>query len=290
MSQEDNFTGYAYSEIAASERNSILLMDIRHLQQDRTNLEVRLREVEGLLGQAARGQKEALSSLRADRDALMRSLSVLRDRLDMASKCRIVDANSSGTNQSSTSSWKMPVTHNVSNLRVAGIMDEFTMQAFTRACSLFPLSLEYWERDIESCNPNILVVESAWDGNGGAWRGKINHLSPELIELVAWCKARSIPTVFWNKEDPVHYNSFVSTASIFDFVFTTDFDSIESYKSRFLHDNVFVLPFFCEPNLHSPVQTLPRRPGFSFAGTYYARYPERQKNRSSKLRAKSGTQ
>ena len=70
----------------------------------------------------------------------------------------------------------------------------------------------------------------------------------------------------------------MSTASIFDFVFTTDFDSVENYKTRFHLDNVFVLPFFAEPRLHSPVQTIPRLSGFSFAGSYYARYPERQKN------------
>lgn len=285
MTQEENCPGYAYSEIAASERNAILLMDIRQLQQDRTNLEVRLEELEDSLERTARGQEQTLSSLRADRDALLRSLAVLRERLDLAHESQNDDAK--GGVKPVPTSWRMPETQDVSILRVAAIMDEFTTHAFTKACSLFPLSVEDWEADIEAASPNLLFVESAWEGNGGAWRGKINHLSPELIELVSWCKDRSIPTVFWNKEDPVHFNSFVSSASIFDFVFTTDFDSVENYKSKFNRDSIFVLPFFGEPKLHSPVQTLPRLSGFSFAGTYYARYPERQKNFESIIDATS---
>lgn len=276
MSEAENGLGYAYSEIAASERNSILLMDIQNIQQDRTNLEVRLQELQDLMEQTAKGQKQTLSSLRADRDALLRSLAFLRDRLDLARMPQNEDSN--GGVESVATSWRRPETQDVTGLRVAAIMDEFTTHAFTKACRLFPLSLENWEADIEVAFPNLLLVESAWEGNGGSWRGKINHLSPELIELVSWCQDRSIPTVFWNKEDPVHFNSFVSSASIFDFVFTTDFDSVENYKREFGRDNVFVLPFFGEPKLHSPVQTLPRLPGFSFAGTYYARYPERQQN------------
>ena len=285
MIHAENAPDLAYSEIAASERNSILLMDIRNLQQERTNLEVRLDELEDLLERSARSQEQTLHFLRADRDALLRSLTVLRDRLEMVHKSH--NEVFTGEVKSVATTWRMPETRDVSSLRVAAIMDEFTTHAFTKACSLFPLSVENWQADIEAARPNLLLVESAWEGNGGAWRGKINHLSPELIELVSWCKRRSIPTVFWNKEDPVHFNSFVSSASIFDFVFTTDFDSVENYKSKFGRDNVFVLPFFGEPKLHSPVQTLPRLPGFSFAGTYYARYPERQQNFESIIDATS---
>ncbi|MEC5178791.1 glycosyltransferase [Arthrobacter sp. CG_A4] len=285
MSLAENGPDNAYSEIAASERNSILLMDIRDLQQDKSNLEFRLEEVEELLERTAIGRDRTLASLREDRDALLRSLTILRNRLDLAHKSQNED--SKGGVGSVARSWRMPETRDVSSLRVAVIMDEFTTHAFTKACSLFPLSLENWKADIAAARPNLLLVESAWEGNGGAWRGKINHLSPELIELVSWCKERSIPTVFWNKEDPVHFNSFVSSASIFDFIFTTDFDSIENYKSKFGHDSAFVLPFFGEPKLHSPVQTLPRLPGFSFAGTYYARYPERQQNFESIIDATS---
>jgi glycosyltransferase involved in cell wall biosynthesis/spore maturation protein CgeB len=285
MSHAENDLGYAYSEISASERNSILLLDIRNLQQDKTNLMVRLEELEELLEQTEAGQEKTLESLRADRDALLRSLAILRDRLDLAHESRNADASTEV--KSVATSWKMPESQDVSDLRVAAIMDEFTTHAFTKACNLTPLSADNWEGDIEAASPNLLLVESAWEGNGGEWRGKINHLSPELIRLVSWCKDRSIPTVFWNKEDPVHFNSFVSSASIFDFVFTTDFDSVENYKRRFGRNNVFVLPFFGEPKLHNPVQNLPRLPGFSFAGTYYARYPDRQKNFESIIDATS---
>ena len=200
MSREDEYPGIAYSEIAASERNSLLLLDIRHLQQERDSLEMRLSEAEGALDEALNGQDHALSSLREDRDALLRSLGVMRNRLEISHKS-FAEAYASAGSRPAVS-WRMPETADVSGLRVAAIMDEFTTQAFTKACHLFPLSVANWEADIENSRPDLLLIESAWEGNGGAWRGKVNHLSPELIDLVAWCKARSIPTAFWNKEDP----------------------------------------------------------------------------------------
>lgn len=278
MNSTDMSPEFVYSELAASERNVLLLMDIKELERDRTSLEARINELEDQLHSTASEQVAALSSLRRDRDALLRSLSNLRGRLDSLNDSRAAKGGQGRTSPDAAPWWTEPKSQDVSKLRIAAIMDEFTTHAFTKACHLFPISLENWASDVEDALPDLLFVESAWEGNGGAWQGKVNHLSPELIELVRFCKSKGIPTVFWNKEDPVHYNSFVSTASIFDFVFTTDFDSVENYKSNFGHENVFVLPFFCEPRLHSPVQSVHRSPGFSFAGTYYARYPERQKN------------
>lgn len=278
MSSPDMGQGFAYSELAASERNALLIRDIKDLEQDRENLQCRLQEVEEQLRDATVEQDTALSSLRADRDALLRSIANLRGQVKQSYANPSDELEGTHSIRGSLPWWRTPESQEVSKLRVAAVMDEFTTHAFVKACNLFPLSVENWASDVDEARPDVLFVESAWEGNGGLWHGKVNHLSPELIELVSYCKARSIPTVFWNKEDPVHYNSFVSTASIFDYVFTTDFDSVEAYRSTFKHDNVFVFPFFCEPMLHGPVQTISRRSGFSFAGTYYARYPDRQRN------------
>ncbi|BDZ42873.1 hypothetical protein GCM10025865_21720 [Paraoerskovia sediminicola] len=50
--------------------------------------------------------------------------------------------------------------------------------------------------------------------------------STELRGITRWCRENDVPTVFWNKEDPVHFDLFVATAALFDVVFTTDVDSI----------------------------------------------------------------
>ncbi|MCQ2000379.1 glycosyltransferase [Arthrobacter zhaoxinii] len=156
-------------------------------------------------------------------------------------------------------------------------MDEFTASAFEVSCNLLRPNATGWESEVGEFKPDLLLVESAWNGNDGEWHKKIDRVSPELVALINWCKAEHVPTIFWNKEDPVHYNGFVSTASLFDFVFTTDLGSVPRYKQALGHNRVYVMPFFCEPALHNPLNA-DRKPGFSFAGAYYKRYEERSKN------------
>lgn len=168
--------------------------------------------------------------------------------------------------------------NNLSELRVACIMDDFTYECYSRECHLFPLTPDNWQAEMEAAQPHFLFVESAWAGKDGLWRRKISGTSKELVELIQWCRARQIPTVFWNKEDPVHFDTFIRTASLFDFVFTTDIDCVARYKAVLGHDRVGVLPFACQPALHNPIQTMERKDAFCFAGSYYARYPERQRD------------
>lgn len=94
-----------------------------------------------------------------------------------------------------------------------------------------------------------------------------------------WCKDHDIPTIFWNKEDPVHFNSFIKTAQYFDFIFTTDEDSIPNYIENISHSNVFPLPFAAQPFLHNPIEVYERKNKACFAGSYYAdKYLERQRD------------
>ena len=68
---------------------------------------------------------------------------------------------------------------------------------------------------MESEPPDLLLIGSAWHGNGGSWQYRIathaHHLSvglPDLTALTAWCAARDIPSVFWNTDDPVRTDRF----------------------------------------------------------------------------------
>jgi glycosyltransferase involved in cell wall biosynthesis len=89
---------------------------------------------------------------------------------------------------------------------------------------------------------------------------------------------RKVPTVFWNKEDPVHFETFLNTAQMFDYVFTTDIDCIHRYKAALGHDRVYLLPFACQPATTNPLETFERKDAFCFAGAYYVRYPERTRD------------
>ena len=64
-----------------------------------------------------------------------------------------------------------------------------------------------------------------------------------MQDILAWAAEFGVPTAFWNKEDPVHFQTFLNTARGFDHVFTTDIDCIHRYKAALGHDQVHFLPF-----------------------------------------------
>lgn len=162
--------------------------------------------------------------------------------------------------------------------RVACIMDDFTLHSFSPECRLFQLTPEGWEQQLEDSDPQILFVESAWRGCEERWDGKVAHRAQELQDIVTWCRRRRIPTVFWNKEDPIHFQTFLNTAQMFDYVFTVDIDCVHRYKAALEHERVYLLPFACQPAVHNPIEAYHRKDAFCFAGAYYARYPERTRD------------
>ncbi|MGK0149725.1 glycosyltransferase family protein [Pseudomonas putida] len=166
----------------------------------------------------------------------------------------------------------------VSRLKVACVMDEFTFGSYRYECDLMPLTPANWKAEIEGFGPELLFIESAWRGKDDLWGSKVGHNGQELQDILAWCRQNKVPTVFWNKEDPVHFETFLTTAKQFDHVFTTDIDCIHRYKGALGHDRVYLLPFACQPALHNPIELYERKDAFCFAGAYYARYPERTRD------------
>lgn len=169
------------------------------------------------------------------------------------------------------------------NLRVAGIMDEFTFHSFQPECDLLPLRPGSWSTQVAEFKPQIVFIESAWKGVDDEWALKVSNPSPELMGLIAWAREHDVPTVFWNKEDPVHFGGFQHVARAVDYVFTTDIDCIARYKRELGHDRVYLLPFAAQPAVHNPIERFPRDDAFCFAGSYYLKYPERQRDFRSLL-------
>jgi glycosyltransferase involved in cell wall biosynthesis len=170
-------------------------------------------------------------------------------------------------------------------LRVAAIMDEFTESSFRPECQLLQLSVGGWQDELDAFRPELLFVESAWRGKDDQWNNKVYHTGPELRGVIAWCRANGVPTVFWNKEDPVHFDGFLATAKQFDWIFTTDIDSIPGYRAAVGHDRVHLLPFACQPATTNPIERYPRKNAFCFAGAFYVRYPERARDLDQMLAA-----
>lgn len=160
------------------------------------------------------------------------------------------------------------------DMTVAVILDRFSKAAYQYEFSAVDIPSSGWEPVLEENPPHFLFVESAYSGLDGGWSGRIARFgepSPELEAVVNWCRGRKIPTVFWNKEDPINHDWFTASASLFDHVFTVDSNMLERYRSRLGHDRVGVLQFSAQPVIHHPPGDEALRTGsVAFAGAYYA--------------------
>ncbi|WP_406533734.1 glycosyltransferase, partial [Methanobrevibacter sp.] len=183
---------------------------------------------------------------------------------------------------------------NIKDIKVAMISDEFTYQSFKHEFDAIPVTPENWLKKFKIEKPDLFLCESAWrgyddEGSVDPWREKIylNYREKidnraDLLNILEYCMKNSIPTVFWNKEDPPHYRaanySFADTAREFDYIFTSSEKCIKYYKRDYDHPNVHTLMFAGQPKLFNPINSSNKKyDQIVFAGTYYTNHPERIK-------------
>ena len=137
----------------------------------------------------------------------------------------------------------------IKSIRVAMIADEFTYNSFKHECVALPIEPGNWKQIFKKEKPEIFFCESAWSGADSEkrpWKGRVYascnfkyNNRRELFKILKYCKRKNIPTVFWNKEDPSHYDdkvhNFVKTAILFDYIYTTAEECIEGYKQQCGH-------------------------------------------------------
>lgn len=170
-------------------------------------------------------------------------------------------------------------------VNIALIADEFTSFAFETLCHVNHVTPSNFNDVLHQNNPDILFIESAWHGHENTWFLIIQDSEPEIRVVIEAFKAKGIPTVFWNKEDPIHFDLFLPTALLCDYIFTTDVSLKPLYSFHAQHDRVYALPFAACPELHNPIEEEPRRAKASFAGTYYKNFPQRAKDLDAILEA-----
>jgi hypothetical protein len=170
-------------------------------------------------------------------------------------------------------------------LRVAAILDEATEACLAPECDLdCDFGAGDWRERLEAHPPHLLLVEAAWMGNGGGWTGALApHPGspqaglPALRELIAWCRARGIPSAFWATRDPLGFDRFAAAATLFDHVFSVDADRIPAYRQLpdLAAGTVGALPLGAQPRLHNPVAALAgeRLAEPAFAGPYDGGWP-----------------
>lgn len=160
-------------------------------------------------------------------------------------------------------------------LKMAVIMDEFTYHCYSPECELIQITPNNFKEEIDGFNPDLLFIESVWRGKDNLWRFKLHDNMEDITSLVEYCRGKNIPVIFWSKEDPVHFGVFCRVAALADYVFTTDADCVELYKTHVGHDRVYYLPFAAQPEQHNPVEEYEREDKFCFAGSFYVKYKER---------------
>lgn len=176
-----------------------------------------------------------------------------------------------------------------SAVRVAMVADEFTYRSFEPEWTTTRLHPSNWRKVMEETQPEVFFCESAWAGGTPPerpWQGQIydsvrrvHEGRSALIDIIAYCRKKGIPTVFWNKEDPIHFgdriHDFVVTANLFDAVFTTAAECVEGYGRDADVEHVGVLPFAVQPRIFNPFGATERTNSAVFAGSWYPNYSDR---------------
>lgn len=171
------------------------------------------------------------------------------------------------------------------DLCIAAVTDEFSWWAWQFEADVYTFMPNTWQAALEERRPDVLLIESTWRGLADSWHYQLRDLGRQpnmvtryaILDIVAWCQERGIPTVFYNKEDPPNFEFFIDTAKLFDYVFTSDANCIPAYRAQVRHERVGALPFAAQPRLNNPVLTQPRDGSVCFAGTWYQhRHSHRQ--------------
>ena len=177
------------------------------------------------------------------------------------------------------------------NLKVALVADEITNVSLSLECRVSYITPLNYKILLKLWRPDLLLVESAWEGYQGAWKFKVASYpdyparnNNSLKKLVQYARGLKIPTVFWNKEDCVHFERFIQSASLFDFIFTVDENSIPIYKKRLGEFTpVHTLMFAAQPCIHFPTSESYINKNACFVGSYSQHIHQKRRQRQDML-------
>lgn len=140
-------------------------------------------------------------------------------------------------------------------------------------------------------NQPILFVESAWNGYKNRWKYKIasypdypERTNEKLVRLVQTAKDKGIPTVFWNKEDSVHFERFIDSAKHFDHIFTVDQNAVSRYREvvpKTTSVNVGIFPV--QPKIHNFQGFNFKHLAANFVGSYSHHIHDKRRERQDML-------
>ena len=161
-------------------------------------------------------------------------------------------------------------------LKALYILDPISEASWSKQFKLIPLGRNSYKNQIKSGDFNFVFLESCWKGNSGEWEyafvspGFKHANAVALVDAIKLAMASNVPVVFWNKEDPMHYEKFLPIAKLCSHVFTTDSELIGKYKQDLGHDRVGVLGFGADPMICNPLDRFRNKSEtVCFAGAFY---------------------
>lgn len=165
----------------------------------------------------------------------------------------------------------------IAPLKAIAILDEISEECWKYELNHFRISRHNYSKQINVSTADFAFLESCWKGNGGAWEyaftsAGLKHANAQaLLELIQRLKARKMPIVFWNKEDPMHYERYLPIAKKADIIFTTDSSKIDDYQRDTPNAKVYELLFAAQPKICNPSnRSLAEAGTVCFAGSYYS--------------------
>ena len=161
-------------------------------------------------------------------------------------------------------------------IKFISILDEISHTSFEGEFQLFQLNKATFEAQIKGSSSSGFLIESCWKGNFGAWEyaftsPNLQHQNAQnLLKALDTAKERNFPIVFWNKEDPMHYEKFLPIASRCDVIFTTDSNKVADYQRDVPNAKVDTLLFAANINICNPANRFRKEhENICFAGSYY---------------------
>ncbi len=122
-----------------------------------------------------------------------------------------------------------------SNLKIAVIVGEKLYSGLKYEAELVLLKENNWENILSHTKVDFLLVESCRFSVSGEWylassfNNELNSTLENLIDVARNC---NIPTVFWNTQDIVYFEHYISLAHHFDFVFCADPKTKQAYDEK----------------------------------------------------------
>lgn len=158
---------------------------------------------------------------------------------------------------------------------IVAVLDEYSYICLSYEVEVMRINTDNWRKLLHERKPAFFLVESVWNSYP-----ILKGLSRQEKSIFNWCKKHQVPTVFWSKEDPVCFDIYIEYAKLFDYIFTTDSDSIAKYRNICPTSNVFLLPHAAQIKLHNPLNKEQEKiNNVGFAGTWYENmWPERQRD------------